>query len=249
MTSTTAPQRSLTVAVEPPVFARFPGLTIVAVSASNVDTTRANPAADALWDAAWQEVAASAAALGNAQSHPRVAPWRTAFREMGLAPRDFRSSIENLMRRALRGGEPFRISPLVDSYNALSIRHAIPIGCFDARAIHGFGAPLHVRETHAGDTFHALDANEPEPTAVGEVTWASGEVLITRHFVWRQSREALVTPDTRDVLIVAEVLGEVGHDAARALEHDLVQMLHEVFGVSSTSALINAEHPVADLPL
>ena len=55
----------------------------------------------------------------SAQAHPRVAPWRAQFKAMGLAPRDYRSSIEALMRRARGGGEPFRISPLVDFYNAV----------------------------------------------------------------------------------------------------------------------------------
>lgn len=249
MTDAPADSVHVHVAVDAPIFTRFPGLTIVAVAARGIDPIAANPAAEARWSTAWEATAASAAALGNAQSHPRVAPWRAAFRQMGLAPRDFRSSIENLMRRALRGGEPFRINPLVDAYNALSLQHAIPIGCFDAERIQQLGGALVVRESRDGDTFHTLRTDAPEAIPPGEVSWACGNVLTTRHFVWRQSEDSAISDASRSVLLVAEVLGEVGHDAAVALRDDLQAMLRDDFGVSASSALIDAEHPAVDLPL
>jgi DNA/RNA-binding domain of Phe-tRNA-synthetase-like protein len=40
---------------------------------------------------------------------------------MGVSGRKFPSSIEALLRRAFKGGEPLRINPLVDFYNAVSL--------------------------------------------------------------------------------------------------------------------------------
>ncbi|MDP8946327.1 MAG: hypothetical protein M3N03_10425 [Actinomycetota bacterium] len=40
---------------------------------------------------------------------------------MGVSGRKFPSSIEDLLRRAFKGGEPLRINPLVDFYNAVSL--------------------------------------------------------------------------------------------------------------------------------
>ena len=42
--------------------------------------------------------------------------------------------------------------------------------------------------TRPGDEFTALDAGEAEVVAPGEVAYASGNVILTRHFIWRQAR-------------------------------------------------------------
>ena len=39
--------------------------------------------------------------------------------------------------------------------------------------------------TRPGDEFTALDAGEAEVVAPGEVAYASGNVILTRHFIWR----------------------------------------------------------------
>src|SRR4029077_204510 len=108
----------------------------------------------------WAAAATSAAPYGNAQSHPRVLAWRQRFQAIGVSMRHFPTSIEALLRRAMKGGAPFRINPLVDFYNAVSLNHAVPIGGFDLDRVPG---PLTVRLTREGDTFSALDGNGSLP--------------------------------------------------------------------------------------
>ena len=74
--------------------------------------------------------------------------------------RHFPTSIEALLRRAMKGGSPFRINPLVDFYNAVSLRRVVPVGGFDLDRVPG---PLSVRLTRDGDTFSALDADGAVP--------------------------------------------------------------------------------------
>src|SRR5918912_1239180 len=102
--------------VAPEVFERFPGMRIAVAVAHGVDNAGDHPAIAEEWSAAWAG-AAEAAAYGNAQSHPRVRPWRERFRALGVSGKEFPSSVEALLRRAMKGGEPFRINPLVNFYN------------------------------------------------------------------------------------------------------------------------------------
>ena len=200
--------------VAPEIFRFFPGMRIAVAVASGVDNaaprTQGVPEVDAFWRATWAAVAQNAAAYGNAQSHPRVEPWRERFRAMGVSPKDFPSSIEAMLRRALKGGEPFAINPLVDFYNAVSLRHVVPAGGFDLAEIVG---PLELRLSRAGDQFTPLDGGEPVAVPPGEVAYADGTTILTRHFVWRQARTGLIGPKTRSVVLVSEVLGEVGEGA------------------------------------
>jgi DNA/RNA-binding domain of Phe-tRNA-synthetase-like protein len=221
--------------VAPEVFARFLGMSIVGVVAEGVDNASPRPGVSAAWEAAWV-AGADAVRYGNAQSHPLVAPWRAYFRAMGVSPKQFPSSIEALVRRALKGGEPFHINPLVDAYNAISLRHVVPAGGFDLDQVQD---RLELRLTRAGDTFLALDAVEPMAVPPGEVAYVTGTTVLTRHFVWRQSIQGLITPSTRRVVLLAEVLAEAGPQTSSLVIEGFTNVLAGEFGVHSVPFAVN----------
>jgi DNA/RNA-binding domain of Phe-tRNA-synthetase-like protein len=225
--------------VAPAIFARFPGLRLAVVVAHGVDNHTARPAVAEGWRAAWVEAARTAAGYGNAQSHPRVRPWREAFRAMGVSSKEFPSSIESMLRRALKGGAPFEINPLVDFYNGVSLRHVVPVGGFDLDELRG---PLDLRLTRDGDRFTALGEETALAAPPGEVAYADGPTILTRHFVWRQARTGLIIPPTRSVFLVSEVLGDVGGDVAEAVLDDLRTGLRAHFDVTPRAFLLDEQH-------
>lgn len=231
-----------TFAIHQDVFARIPNLRIVAAVADGLDTAAPHPGIEAEWRAAWQS-AASAAVYGNAQSHPRVKPWRDTFQRMGVSGKQFPSSVEALLRRAMKGGEPFTINPLVDLYNAISLTRLVPAGAFDLDDIHD---SLDLRLSQDGDTFQALDDAAPLDVPAGEVSYATGSTIITRHIVWRQSRAGLVTPRTGRIILVSEVLRELGPEAPDEVAGDFERGLREHFGVASQSWILTAERPLVE---
>jgi DNA/RNA-binding domain of Phe-tRNA-synthetase-like protein len=222
------------------VFARFPGLRVAVAVAHGLDNAAARPAIAAAWHAAWGQATVAGAPYGNAQSHPHIKPWREHFAALGISGKQYPSSVEALLRRALKGGEPFTINPLVDWYNTLSLRHLVPAGAFDLAAITG---PLELRLTRAGDTFTALDSAAAEALPAGEIAYADGATVVTRHFVWRQARAGLITAQTRDALLLSEVLGEVGPAVADAMLADFLSGLRDYFGVEGHGGIISAESP------
>jgi DNA/RNA-binding domain of Phe-tRNA-synthetase-like protein len=228
--------------VEPEVFARFPGMRLAVAVGDGADTLTGRPAVDARWRAAWRDAAAATAAHGNPQSHPRVRPWRERFRAMGVSAKDYPSSVEALLRRALKGGEPFQVNPLVDFYNTVSLEHVVPVGGFDLAALRG---PLELRLTRAGDTFAALDDRTALAVPPGEVAYADGGTVLTRHFVWRQARTGLIAPGTRSFLLVSEILAEVGEMVATAVRDALGSGLARDFGLASRVFLLDERTRVA----
>jgi DNA/RNA-binding domain of Phe-tRNA-synthetase-like protein len=226
----------MTFTVGAAVFARFPGMRLAVAVGDGADTATERPAVEARWRAAWRDAAAAATGHGNAQSHPRVRPWRERFRAMGVSAKDYPSSIEALLRRALKGGEPFHVNPLVDFYNAVSLEHVVPVGGFDLGALRG---PLELRLTRPGDTFAALDDQQALAVPPGEVAYADGATILTRHFVWRQARVGLIAPGTRSIFLVSEVLAEVGEAAAAAVRDALGDGLARDFGIASRLFLLD----------
>lgn len=222
-------------AIAPEVFARLPGLRVVVVVAQDVETRRAE-AVSARWRAAWRRIH-QAFGHPNPQSHPQVAAWRAAMKAIGAPHKEYPTSVESLVRRALRAPEPFSVNPLVDFYNAVCLEHVVPAGGFDLDIL---GTPLTLRATRAGDTFQALDAGEAESVPAGEIAYAAGSAIVTRHLVWRQSRHGLVTAATRRVVLLSEILPE--HDAlAEPVRAALAGGLRDLFGARVESAVLAEE--------
>ena len=72
---------------------------------------------------------------------PHVAAWRDAYRAFGAKPQRTRNSVEALLRRA-ESGLP-RVNRLTDLYNAVSVRHQLPLGGEDLTRY--VGAPQLIR--------------------------------------------------------------------------------------------------------
>ena len=230
--------------IAPEIFERFPGMRVAVAVAEGVDNVTPRPAVEALWRESWLAAGKLAAQYANPQSHPHVAPWREAFKGMGLSSKDFRSSIEAILRRAMKGGEPFRINPLVDFYNAISLRHVSPAGGFDFGAL---AAPIELRPSRADEPFLALGAAEPELLPPGEVSYVCGDAVLTRHFVWRQAQLGALVPATQHVFLVSEVLGEVDRlsngTVVDAMLAAFCAGLRYYFGVTARPFVLDAEHP------
>lgn len=231
--------------VEPEVFQALPGLRIVVAWAEGVENGRPSDVADARWRAAWSE-AQVAAVHGNAQSHPHVRPWRERMQALGVSTKKFPSSVEALLRRALKGGEPFRINPLVDLYNSISLEHVAPVGGFDVAGLEG--GRLALRRTRPGDRFHALGAEAAEEVPPGEIAYLTGNDVLTRHVNWRQSERAAITPATREVFLMSEVLPDLPEPVAAEIRGDFTVGLRTAFGAEVRAAVVDVGNPGVSFP-
>lgn len=224
------------------VFDRFPGIQLVIIVAQGINNQSIPAEVAAQWHRVWIEAAQETAQYGNAQSHPRIRPWREHFQAMGVSGKAFPSSIEALLRRSLKGGEPFSINALVDFYNTSSLHYIVPAGGFDLDSIQG---PFELRLSREGDTFTALGEEIPVNVPAREVSYADGQTILTRHFVWRQAQTGLIMPSTQAVFLVSEILGEVEQNVAGAVLADLRSGVQTLFDVPAHAFLLNGRNPTA----
>ena len=80
--------------------------------------------------------------------------------------------------------------------------------------------------------------------AEGDIACASGTIVLTRHFMWRQAKQALVRAETRNVFLVSKIPGIAGHGVAEAIRQDMVGGLERHFGVEAESATLDPECPL-----
>ena len=223
--------------VEAKIFEYFPGMRLVAAAAYGLHLPEDRGPVAADLDEAWAMAAAAASAYGNPQSHPNIKPWGERMKKAGAPRKDFPCSIEALTRRAGKGGRPLTIHPFVDFYNAVSLRHLVPAGGFDIDALR---EGLALRLSRPGDTFAALDGGESVAVPAGEVSYADGGVIITRHFVWKQSRHAIITPESKNIFFVSEILGELPPETAQNVCDSLSEGLVRFFRTEVRTDILDA---------
>jgi DNA/RNA-binding domain of Phe-tRNA-synthetase-like protein len=98
----------------------------------------------------------------------------------------------------------------------------------------------------AGDSFAALDGAPAESVAPGEVAYTTGPEVLTRHLMWRQSRLGALTPSSRQVILVSEMLPGQG-DLAATVGEDLTRGMRDLFGATASWMIVDAHAPSLDL--
>ena len=222
--------------VDPRLFDCFPGMHLVVAVVSGLDNRTRCEGVDAMWAAAWRNV--NAHGVNDARKHPYVDAWRRDFAKLGVSMKRFPTSVEAMFRRALKGGRIFTINPLVDFYNALTLRHICPAGAFDLGALND---PVELRFTRKGDLFTALDSTEAKDIPPDEIAYASGNIILTRHFMWRQSRAGLVNNESSEIFLVSEIPAVAGTETANAMQQDFRRGLVEYFSRDCLSFVLNKD--------
>lgn len=216
----------------------FPEARIGIVLARGIDNAIVSEQPAALLAA---QIATTAAALDGAEigSHPAVAPWRTAYSQFGAKPSRFRSSIESLLRSA-QSGRLRSISPLVDLYNTVSLRHQLPCGGEDLAAIVG---DIQLTRAQGGEPFRTIGAESDEPPPAGEVIYTDDAGAICRCFNWREADRTKLTPATTDALLVIETLAAHTSIQLDAALNDLVTLITMHLGGALRTAVLDRTHP------
>jgi DNA/RNA-binding domain of Phe-tRNA-synthetase-like protein len=176
-------------------------------------------------DAALRRAERSAVArLGGAppESLPQVAAWREAFGAFGVKPRQARSSVEALVRRA-EAGLP-RIDRLTDIYNAISVRHLLPVGGEDLAMYRG---PARLARAAGDEPFDTMRDGQPvtEHPEPGEVIWRDDDGVTCRCWNWRQCVRTRITDATTSAVFILDGLAELGRDGLTAAAQDLTSQL------------------------
>ena len=161
--------------VDPKIFSFFPGMHLVVAIPETLTNSDSEGLVSAYWNQAW--LATGNLDLPNAQSHPHVRQFREQFQGIGVSHKKFPTSIEALLRRALKGGDRFSINPLVDFYNAISLNHVVAAGAFDLDPLEG---DIKLRLTCEGDQFTALDQDSSRIFLVSEVPAVAGKECAIR---------------------------------------------------------------------
>lgn len=213
----------MTVSIDPRVAALAPDFRALSVV---VEAGRLLEGADAggALDEAYRVVAQNEPSWAQ----PHLDAWAEAFRRFGAKPQRTPCSAEALRKRVLRDGSLPRVNPVVDLYNAISLRFAVPIGGENLDTYVGQPRLTIATGSEAFDTMKDGRPVEEAPDS-GEVVWRDDRGVTCRRWNWRQGVRTRLTADACRMWFILESLApmpiEALHKAAAELGDGLRVMM------------------------
>lgn len=176
----------------------------------------------------------------NPATLPRIASWREAFRKTGVKPAEFRSSIEAMTRRVVKGQEIPSINALVDIGNVLSLRHLIPTG---GHSLDEVKDDIFLRAATGEETFVPFGETETEHPLPGEIIFVEGNVVLTRRWSWRQGNYTLTLPETKNIEFNVDGLPPVARDEVESVCQEVMELVERFCGGTCRYEILSSSKP------
>ncbi len=224
---------------------RFPGYVRGVVLAYGLTNGPASPELTALLREAEASVRGRLD-LETLTAHPRIASWRDAFKAQGIKPNEFRSSVEAMVRRALRGQPLPSINALVDLGNTLSLKHLVPVG---SHAIDVVKGNLALRPATGQETFVAFGSEEIERPTPGEIVLAEDDIVLVRRWSWRQANHTLTLPETTAIEFNVDGLPPVSREEVASICEEVMALIRTHCGGKLRCELLAKDHPGMSIEL
>ncbi len=227
--------------VAPEIFELRTDYDAICVVADGFDNIARHPAVDRHVE----ETVSHRAPPSWAEGH--LEAWRTAYRAFGAKPQRTPCSAETLMTRVIKDQRLPTVNAVVDLYNSISVRYAIPLGGENIEAYVGLPRLKRATGSEAFDTMKDGQSFD-EVVPPGEVVWTDDRGVTCRRWNWRQGRRTRIDLQTTRAWFVLERLDPMPLDAALGAAAALMEMLRLVSPDATFAARRINRSGIAELP-
>lgn len=153
--------------------------------------------------------------------------WDDVFKAFGAKPKRTPCSASALRKRVLKEGELPSLDPIVDIYNAISVRYAIPVGGENFAAYSGVPR---LTISDGSEPFDTLKEGQPivEYPDAGEVIWRDDIGVTCRRWNWRQGVRTRLDSQAKTMWFILESLPAMLYEALEAAGEALINHLQQL---------------------
>ncbi|ELC8383091.1 B3/B4 domain-containing protein [Clostridium perfringens] len=174
-------------------------------------------------------------------SNEVIKVWRDAFKKF-KTKKGARSSIEALLKRVSTGKGLGTINPLVDIYNSISLKYAMPCGGED---MDKFIGDIRLTKATGDESFITLGSDKSETPYEGEIVYKDDEGAICRCWNWRESVRTMLTEDTKNAFLCIELVDENREKEFENALKELSQLVEKNLGGKSEISILHINNKEA----
>lgn len=161
-----------------------------------------------------------------AEAH--LTAWAEVVQKFGAKPKRTPCSADALRKRVLRDGTMPALDPIVDLYNAVSLRYAVPVGGENIAAYQGSPCLAVAKGTEPFDTVKEGEKAVEYPSQ-GEIIWCDDIGVTCRRWNWRQGIRTRLGVEAQQMWFILESLPQMPlerlHEAGKMLTDGLEKMM------------------------
>jgi DNA/RNA-binding domain of Phe-tRNA-synthetase-like protein len=174
----------------------------------------------------------------NFSSNEVIKVWRDAFKKF-KTKKGARSSIEALMKRVDKGNSIGTINPLVDIYNSISLKYALPCGGED---IDTFAGDLRLTKAEGEENFITLGSEKSAPPYEGEIIYKDDKGAVCRCWNWREAVRTMLTEDTKNAFLCIESVDENRSDDLDKALNELAELVEKNLGGTYSISILDIKN-------
>ncbi|HBQ0703243.1 TPA: B3/4 domain-containing protein [Klebsiella pneumoniae] len=209
--------------IAPEIYRIAPGFRVLSICVKAAPVLHPDAGEIALREACEAVVAGEPEWAGS-----HLAAWADVFQKLGAKPKRTPCSADALRKRVLRDGTMPALDPIVDLYNAVSLRYAVPVGGENISAYQGSPRLAVANGTEPFDTVKEGETAVEYPSQ-GEVIWCDDTGATCRRWNWRQGIRTRLGVDAQQMWFILESLPQMPleklHEAGKMLTDGLEKMM------------------------
>lgn len=177
-------------------------------------------------------------------SHEYIESYFHTFREFGANPKKIKPTHFALGKRVIEGGSLPTINPIVDLYNAMSIKHITPFGGEDLDTVYG---DFTLKFANGDEHWLGIGEESGKSPKKGDLIWEDIYDVSTLSLNWRQcERTKLVETSTNGYFIMDGFKG-VNEENIRAVSKEFSEFIKNNFGGSYEVLFLDIDNPEAEI--
>lgn len=170
---------------------------------------------------------------------PIISKWREIYKSFGAKPSKYRNSIEALLKRIVNEKDLYKINPLVDIYNYISLKYKMTAGGEDIDKMEG---DLILGFAEGNEKFIPLGSKKNESPWKGEIVYKDDKGVICRCWNWREGERTKLTEDTKNAVIVIENIIPGEYDKFMEAMKELKKLIQENCDANCEIKILNKDN-------
>lgn len=175
---------------------------------------------------------------------PRVTSYFNLFRQFGADPEKIVPTHAALAKRVLEGGQIPDINPMVNLYNAVSLKYLTPFGGEDLDTLYG---DFVLKFSPGGEQWIGIGAKKSKPTFKGDLVWGDDLDISTKSLNWRQCERTKLTSESKDDYFIMDGFSDVNRENIDQAAKEFIKLATEWCGGKTTMLWLDKNHPEAEV--
>jgi len=177
--------------------------------------------------------------------HPNIKSWRDIYKtDFKVNPKQFKSSVDALVRRVLTGKSIWHISNIVDLYNVCSVKSLLPMGGYDCRKIAG---DITVRYGVGGETFQALGGAKRQEVLAHHIVYADEAKVLCWLWNHKDSELSCIDENTKDVVFFIDSAITPTHISVSDAKEQFIEHLKKSGATNIQSGILNGDNHCVEI--